>query len=102
MSGIWDKLVIQCLLVVYREYRTRDLIFHNYYVPDKIKFRNTDDYSQYVSDNGKKIYNHGMKHYCFQNGTKIAHQSPRTPMTQGLLESANRMWKENTRYNAYN
>ena len=57
MSGIWDKLVIQCLLVVYREYRTRDLIFHNYYVPDKMTFRNTDDYSQYVSDNDNLYLN---------------------------------------------
>ena len=38
-----------------------------------------------------------MKQFCKENGIQIAHGSPRTPTTQGLVERANRTWKENAR-----
>ena len=38
-----------------------------------------------------------MQQFCQENGIQIAHGSPRTPTTQGLVERANRTWKENAR-----
>lgn len=50
-----------------------------------------------LTDNGKEFDNHDMKQFCNENGIQIAHLSPRTPTTQGLVEQANRPWKENAR-----
>ena len=50
-----------------------------------------------LTDNGKEFDNHGMKQFCIENGIQIAHGSARTPTTQGLVERANRTWKENAR-----
>ena len=50
-----------------------------------------------LTDNGKEFDNHDMQQFCQGNGIKIAHGSPRTPTTQGLVERANRTWKENAR-----
>ena len=49
------------------------------------------------ADNGKEFDNQDMKQFCKENGIQIAHGSPRTPTTQGLVERANRTWKENAR-----
>ena len=38
-----------------------------------------------------------MEAFCQQNAVEIAHGSPRTPTTQGLVERSNRSWKEDTR-----
>ena len=38
-----------------------------------------------------------MKQFWKENGIQITHGSPRTPTTQGLVEQANRTWKENAR-----
>lgn len=50
-----------------------------------------------LTDNGKEFDNYDMKQFCKENGIQIAHGSPRTPTTQGLVERANRTWKENAR-----
>lgn len=38
-----------------------------------------------------------MNRFCDDNGIKVSHGAPRTAPTQGLVERANRTWKENTR-----
>ena len=50
-----------------------------------------------LTDNGKEFDNHDMKQFCRENCIHIAHGSPRTPTTQGLVERANRTWKDNAR-----
>lgn len=50
-----------------------------------------------LRDNGKEFDNHDMKQFCRENCIHIANGSPRTPTTQGLVERANRTWKENAR-----
>ena len=50
-----------------------------------------------LTDNGKEFDNHDMKQFCRENCIHIAHGSPRTPTTQGLIERANRTWKDNAR-----
>ncbi|KAM7437341.1 hypothetical protein ABFA07_012979 [Porites harrisoni] len=50
-----------------------------------------------LTDNGKEFDNHHMKQFCRENCIHIAHGSPRTPTTQGLVERANRTWKDNAR-----
>ena len=47
--------------------------------------------------NGKEFDNHDTKQFCRENCIHIAHGSPRTPTTQGLVERANRTWKDNAR-----
>ena len=49
------------------------------------------------TDNGKEFDNRDMQQFCQENGIQIAHGSPCTPTTQGLVERANRTWKENAR-----
>ena len=50
-----------------------------------------------LTDNGKEFKNKKMEAFCQENGIQIAHGSPRTPTTQGLVERSNRSWKEDTR-----
>ena len=50
-----------------------------------------------LTDNGQEFDNHDMQQFCQENGIQIAHGSPCTPTTQGLVERANRTWKENAR-----
>ena len=50
-----------------------------------------------LTDNGKEFKNKRIEAFCQQNGVEIAHGSPRTPTTQGLVERSNRSWKEDTR-----
>lgn len=50
-----------------------------------------------ITDNGKEFKNEAMNRFCDHNGIKVSHGAPRTPTTQGLVERANRIWKENTR-----
>ena len=38
-----------------------------------------------------------MEAFCQENGVQIAHGSPQTPTTQGLVEQPNRSWKQDTR-----
>ena len=50
-----------------------------------------------LTDNGKEFKNKKMETFCNENGIKQGHGSPRTPTTQGLVERANRSWKEDMR-----
>ena len=45
-------------------------------------------------DNGREFVNKKMEAFCKENEIKMAHGSPRTPTTQGLVERSNRSWKE--------
>ena len=38
-----------------------------------------------------------MEAFCEENRIQVAHGSPRTPTTQGLVERSNRSWKEDMR-----
>ena len=50
-----------------------------------------------LTDNGKEFKNKKMEAFCQENGVQIAHGSPQTPTTQGLVERPNRSWKQDTR-----
>ena len=38
-----------------------------------------------------------MEAFCEENRIQVAHGSPRTPTTQGLVERSNQSWKEDMR-----
>ena len=46
-----------------------------------------------LTDNGREFVNKKMEAFCNENEIKMAHGSPRTPTTQGLVERSNRSWK---------
>ena len=50
-----------------------------------------------LTDNGREFVNKKMEAFCKENEIKMAHDSPRTPTTQGLVERSNRSWKEDMR-----
>ena len=50
-----------------------------------------------LTDNGGEFANKKMEAFCKENGIQVAHGSPRTPTTQGLVERSNRSWKEDMR-----
>ena len=50
-----------------------------------------------ICDNGKEFKNANMTAFCQENGIKQLHDSLRTPTTRGLVERANRSWKEDMR-----
>ena len=43
-----------------------------------------------LTDNDKEFANKKMEAFCEKNGIQVAHGSPRTPTTQGLVERSNR------------
>ena len=50
-----------------------------------------------LTDNGREFVNKKMEAFCKENEIKMAHGSPRTPTTQGLVERSNRSWKKDMR-----
>ena len=50
-----------------------------------------------LTDNGKEFANKKMEAFCEENRIQVAHGSPQTPTTQGLVERSNRFWKEDMR-----
>ena len=50
-----------------------------------------------LTDNGKEFANKKMEAFCQENRIQVAHGSPQTPTTQGLVERSNRSWKEDMR-----
>ena len=50
-----------------------------------------------LTDNGREFVSKKMEAFCEENEIKMAHGSPRTPTTQGLVERSNRSWKEDMR-----
>ena len=49
------------------------------------------------TDNGKEFKNKKTETFCSDKGITQGHGSPRTPTTQGLVERANRSWKQDMR-----
>ena len=49
------------------------------------------------TDNGKEFTNKKMEAFCKHNKIKLAHSSPQTPTTQGLVKRSNPSWKEDMR-----
>ena len=47
-----------------------------------------------LCDNSKEFSNKNFDTFCLNNGITIKHGSPRTPLTQGLIERSNRSCKE--------
>ena len=50
-----------------------------------------------LADNGREFANKKMEAFCEENHIQVAHGSPQTPTTQGLVERSNRSWKEDMR-----